>query len=232
MCYAAWSCYVTHKVWKSKQSGDWTSFVVWHDEGMVNCFTSCSFPAALVCWLNFFFCFVFLLCACQAQQLADVMGNPCLWGTELSLTLVIYMRCECFTQSQQHSLFLFLKSLLNSAVHTLQVTEDSGSFLLSPSACDPTWVKSRTPGQQYAVSESVSTKEKFPNCAKFLSGANEGRSLTSLHACCYGNPSLNTSSLKESWESPVPDIEHRKHRKRYGSTVVVCVLKGKTLLEM
>lgn len=58
----------------------------------------------------------------------------------------------------------------------------------------------RRAGNAFVPSPTLSAqKEKFLRCAKLLSGANEGRSLTSLHARCHGNPSLNTSSLSERW---------------------------------
>lgn len=46
----------------------------------------------------------------------------------------------------------------------------------------------------FSIRNVVRTKGKIPMLAKLLSGANEGRSLTSLHAGNQGNHSLNTSS--------------------------------------
>lgn len=46
----------------------------------------------------------------------------------------------------------------------------------------------------FSIRNVVRTKGKIPMLAKLLSGANEGRSLTSLHAGNHGNRSLNTSS--------------------------------------
>lgn len=45
-----------------------------------------------------------------------------------------------------------------------------------------------------SICNVVRTKEKIPMLAKLLSEANEGRSLTSLHAGIHGDHSLNTSS--------------------------------------
>lgn len=50
-----------------------------------------------------------------------------------------------------------------------------------------------------SITNTVSPQEKFLSCAKLLSGANEGRAVTSLHARCHGYPSLNTSSLRKRW---------------------------------